>query len=208
PNNGPVTSVSLCGNNTNGCFGYRNWVERYSGEFNGGCVPSGSRRYLGRINPDSVDVLIPPSWIPWDTLPAVGRGSDRSNAVCGAPPSPRRPSTASESSRFEHHGQSLAHADADGRQAPTTAAFPQRVRERAEDTSTRGTQRVPDGDGSTVDVDDLGIELRPIGETSQRLRGERLVQLHRRQVPPADARALQRDLGGLHRTDAEHVRVH
>ena len=53
----------------------------------------------------------------------------------------------------------------------------------------------------------LGIELGPVGQAGQRLRGERLVELDHVDVAPAQAGALQRLVGGLDGGDAEDVWV-
>jgi hypothetical protein len=64
---------------------------------------------------------------------------------------------------------------------------------------------VADRDGPALGVDDLGIHL-PRVDAGERLDGERLVQLHRRDVGPRDAGAVERLLGRLDRRVAEVLR--
>src|SRR5687768_7361633 len=55
------------------------------------------------------------------------------------------------------HGDAHAAADAERRQAFLGAAPLHLEEERAEDAGARGADRVPDGDGATIDVDDIGV---------------------------------------------------
>src|SRR5689334_4089656 len=116
--------------------------------------------------------------------------------------------SAVRSCRLQYDCESLSYADADGREAVAAAAPLQLVGQRAEDACARATQRVPDGDGAAVDVHDLGVELPPFGQARERLRRERLVQLHHVDVSPRDAGALDRLVRRFHGTDAEEVRLH
>jgi hypothetical protein len=68
----------------------------------------------------------------------------------------------------------LADADAQGRETEATSAALQLVDQRAEDSRSRAAERVADRDRSAIRIDDLGIELGPLGEAAERLRRERL----------------------------------
>ena len=93
------------------------------------------------------------------------------------------------------------------------AATPQRspllaqpVRQRAEDPAAGGAQRVADRDRAALGVDDLRVDL-PGVDAGQRLDGERLVELDRGDVGPADAGPGQRLVGGLDRREPEVLRL-
>ena len=97
---------------------------------------------------------------------------------------------AHEAHAFEHHRQALADADADRGDAVAAAAA------RAARGRARPRIRAPDAPSgwpiaiappSTLTL--LGVELRPLGQAGQRLRGERLVELDDVDVVPADAGA-------------------
>ena len=65
---------------------------------------------------------------------------------------------------------------------------------------------MPDRDGAAVRIDDLRVDA-PGADARQRLRGERLVELDRADVAPADASTGQGNVGGLHRGEPEELRL-
>ncbi len=77
---------------------------------------------------------------------------------------------------FEDEGQALAHADAEGGDANSLALAGELMRDGAREPGTGGAERVTQGDGTALRVEDRGVELRPLGDASEHLRGERLVQ--------------------------------
>src|SRR6478735_1430483 len=79
--------------------------------------------------------------------------------------------------------------------------------ERAQDPPAGRAERMADGDRAAEHVDLLRVESRPRTHAGERLRRERLVELEEVDVAPADARALERAVGGLHRADAEDVGI-
>jgi len=69
------------------------------------------------------------------------------------------------------------------------------------------TERVTQCDRAAALIDDVRVEVRPLGEAGQRLGGKRLVTLHHREVVPADACPFQREPCGLYRPDTEQLRL-
>ena len=108
---------------------------------------------------------------------------------------------------FEDDGDALADADAHRRQAVAPAGAAQVMSQRGDDAHAAATERVTDGDRSALLVDDRRIELRPLAQAGQRLRGERLVQLDRGEVAPTDPGSPQRRARCLDRADAVQVRI-
>ena len=79
-----------------------------------------------------------------------------------------------------------------------------------DDPGTRGAERVADGDGAALGVDDVGVGetlVQPGVDAGERLDGERLVELDGADLGPGDARASERDAGGLDRREAEQLRL-
>src|SRR5215471_5490908 len=99
---------------------------------------------------------------------------------------------ASFASCLENDGQALTDADADRCEAVATALALQVVGERTENADARASERVTDRDRAAVGVEDLGIEIGPVGHARERLRRERLIELDRLEVAPADAGSAQR----------------
>ncbi len=80
----------------------------------------------------------------------------------------------------------------------------------ADDSCAGGAERVTDGDGAALGVDELAVGetlVQPGVDAGERLDGERLVELDRADVGPADARASQGDAGGLDGRVAEQLRL-
>ena len=114
----------------------------------------------------------------------------------------------SDVTRLQHHGEALADADADRRDAVPPPRRLQLVGERAED-ARRRTRRAGGrcAIAPPLTLTLLGVELRPLADAGERLRRERLVELDDVDVAPADPGALERAVGGLDRADAEDVGV-
>ena len=106
-----------------------------------------------------------------------------------------------------HHRDPLSDADAHRRQPPAAAAPAQLVRQRGQQPRAGVAERVPERDRAAVDVDDRRVELLPLGQAGERLRRERLVELDRGEVAPADAGALQRLARRLDGADAVELRL-
>src|SRR6478609_8478160 len=109
----------------------------------------------------------------------------------------RRSRDGSGADVLEHDRETLPDTDADARHAPPAAAALQVAGEGAEDAAARGPERVADGDGATVPVDDLRVD-RPGVEARERLCCERLVELDGGDVVPGDAGPRER---GVRRLD-------
>ena len=108
---------------------------------------------------------------------------------------------------MQHHGEALADADADRRDAVAAAAAAQLVRQRAEDPRAGGAEWMPDRDRASIDVDALRIEVGPLSNARERLSGEGLVELDHFHITPRDTRARERRVRGLHGRDPEDVRI-
>ncbi len=64
-----------------------------------------------------------------------------------------------------------------------------------------------DGDRPTVWIHLLGIELRPVVQAGERLRGKGLIELDHREVLPPDSGTLERGVGGRDRSDPVQRRL-
>ncbi len=81
------------------------------------------------------------------------------------------------------------------------------MHERAEDAHARCAERVPDRDRAAVDVDERGVALELV-DHGDRLSGEGLIDLDKRQVADLPARPGKRFGHGRNRPDAHVVRMH
>src|SRR6478609_3150412 len=106
---------------------------------------------------------------------------------------------------LDQHGDALTHPDAQGGQSAATARAFQPAQQGDQQAGTRATQRVAERNRPTLGVHDLLIDLQPTQHTD-RLGGERLVQLDRVQVVDAPARLVQRLAGRRHRAQSHDVR--
>ena len=106
---------------------------------------------------------------------------------------------------LQHHRQALPDPDADRGHAPALAGLGQPPGQGAEDPAARRAERVAHGDRPALGVDDLGIDL-PGVDAGQGLDRERLVELDRGDVRPADAGPGQGPVGRLDRCETEVLR--
>ncbi len=89
---------------------------------------------------------------------------------------------AAEGLTFQNKRKALADPDAERGNTDATPAPGKLMRNRPGEPGPGRTERMPEGDRTTLRIEDRGIELGPLGHTPQHLRRERLVQLQHRQV--------------------------
>src|SRR6516164_5711138 len=101
------------------------------------------------------------------------------NAYCFLRESPRHPSSSSIkiSSKYpDRHRHGPAAAEAEGSESEPFPPLPKGVDQGHDNTCAARTDRVAEGNGPTVDIDDAGVETE-LSDHRQRLRGEGLVFL-------------------------------
>lgn len=108
---------------------------------------------------------------------------------------------------FEDEGEALAHADAEGGNSNSGALAGELVGNGSGEPGTGGAEGVAEGDGAALRVEDRGVELGPLGEAAEYLRGEGLVELQYRQVVKSLARLGQSAVHGLDGGESEVLRV-
>ena len=97
---------------------------------------------------------------------------------------------------LQDDGEALADADADRGHAPALPRLAQPLGQGADDAGARGAERVADGDGAALGIDELAVGeplVEPGVDAGQRLDGEGLVELDRAtsdQVMPARRSAI------------------
>jgi hypothetical protein len=78
---------------------------------------------------------------------------------------------------FEDESEALAHSDAEGGDAHAAAPTGELVGGGPGEAGAGGAERVAEGDGAALRIEYRGIELGPLGDASEYLGGEGLVQL-------------------------------
>src|SRR4051812_3718225 len=92
---------------------------------------------------------------------------------------------------LDHRGDALPDADAERGDAVPGAAAPELPGERGDETSSRATQRVAEGDRAAVDVEALFVDPE-LAHAGDHLRGEGLVDLDQVDVAQLQLRRGQR----------------
>src|SRR6266545_6407762 len=108
---------------------------------------------------------------------------------------------------LEDEGEALADADAEGGDADAAALAGELVGDGAGEPGTGRPQRMPQGDGAALRVEDRRVELGPLGHAAEDLRGERLVEFEGGKVGEGLAGLGQCAGDGLDGGEAEVVRV-
>ena len=90
----------------------------------------------------------------------------------------------------------------------TATVVLQLVDEGGEYSGSACANRVTQCNRPTVRVHDATVEIGPVLQAGQRLRGKGFDQLDDGEIGPANAGTVERGMRRLHRTDAEPVRIH
>src|SRR5690606_10195084 len=72
-----------------------------------------------------------------------------------------------ETLALEHDREALPDADADRGDRDSPSAPPQLVRGVSQDAAAGGAERMPDREGTAVDVELLGVEIRPAAQAGE-----------------------------------------